>query len=642
VLDILLDALGPQEVLIVLDNCEHLITTCATVADAILRRCPKVHLMTTSREPLGISGETIYRVPSLSLPAPDQDDALALAGSDAVVLFVERARSHGVDVVLDKEAGPLVASTCRRLDGMPLAIELAAARLRSLSLSSLHDLLDKRLRLLTGGSRTAMERQQTLRATVDWSYSLLSDAERSVLRRLSVFADGFDLEAAGAVCTFGDIEEFDVTDILGSLVDKSLALAEPSAEALRYRLLETIRQFAAERLVELNENEAARVAAAHCEHFLNLAETAAPHLTGPDPARWFARLDADQANLRRAIEHAADDPGKTSVVLRFADALGYYWFTRARRHEAFGLLMPVLERPEARREPRLLVKALVVGASTATSVDREIMQRLTEQAVELAGQLDDEALLVESQMALASARLFANDRQGAYPLAEECLERARRLDDDRLLAECLLLNITCSQEIDPARADALHLEALACAERSGNLLLTHDLHVYAGVGALEAGNAAAARQHLEQASQAGRVFGAASHYVNVNLGMCLREEGDREDAIAMLEDALRASRRSGDGSGLAYSSLGLACLAGDLADWRRAAELHGVAQAFLDQIGQPWLHYGRSRQASIDTIRSSLGDDEFQRSYSRGRELSFDNAVDLALRRTRLTPAFAE
>src|ERR1700683_236650 len=233
---------------------------------------------------------------------------------------------------------------------MPLAIELAAARLRSLSLSGLSDRLDQRFRLLTGGSRAALERQQTLRATVDWSYSLLSAAEQQLLRRLTVFSESFDLSAAEAVCGLGDIEPLEVTDLLGSLVDKSLVQAEQAGDGLRYRLLETIRQFAAERLLETGTDEAAAVAEAHCDHFLSVAETAATHIHGPDqpkglgrlvpaaaapgnhslsvaePAathingpdqpKWLARLDPDEANLWRAAERAAADPGGTAPAPR--------------------------------------------------------------------------------------------------------------------------------------------------------------------------------------------------------------------------------------------------------------------------------------------------------------------------------------
>src|SRR5580704_9314444 len=292
VLDGLLDALAPQDVLIVLDNCEHLIGACAKTADAVVRHCPGARLLVTSREPLGIGGESIYRVPSLSLPDPADPDPAdpALASCDAIALLAERAREQGVHLALDGETLPLVASICRRLDGMPLAIELAAARLRSLSLTGLRDRLDQRFRLLTGGSRTALARQQTLRATVEWSHSLLSGAEQVLLRRLSVFAESFDLDAAEAVAGFGDLEAFEVAGLLGSLVDKSLVVAEPAGAALRYRLLETIRQFAAERLAEAGQDEPAAIEAAHCGHFLAMAEAAAPHLTGSGQDVWLARL----------------------------------------------------------------------------------------------------------------------------------------------------------------------------------------------------------------------------------------------------------------------------------------------------------------------------------------------------------------
>src|SRR5580704_16259506 len=306
-LETLLDALGPQDVLILLDNCEHLIDACAKIADAILRRCPRVHLLATSREPLSIDGETSYRVPPLSLPRPGDGGPAAPGSSDAVTLFVERARERGVDLPVDDETAPLVASICEQLDGMPLAIELAAARLRSMSLADLNDRLDRRFRLLTGGSRAALGRQQTLQATVGWSYSLLNGAEQTLLRRTSVFAEGFGLGAAENVCGFGDIDVLEVADLLDSLVNKSLVGAEPAGSTLRYRLLETIRQFAAERLAETGD-EAAAVAAA-------------PYLEGPDQGMWFARLDTDHANLRRAAEHAAGDPDATTQTLRFAAAM---------------------------------------------------------------------------------------------------------------------------------------------------------------------------------------------------------------------------------------------------------------------------------------------------------------------------------
>jgi predicted ATPase len=278
-LDVLADALGPLDLLIVLDNCEHLIGGCAKTADALLRRSPKVRLIATSREPLGIGGEVIYRVPSLSLPDAGDPDLAAMAGSDAMALFADRGRSQGVGLLLDDETLPLVVSVCRRLDGMPLAIELAAARLRSMSLADLAGRLDQRFRLLTGGSRAALERQQTLRAAIGWSYSLLPDAEQALLGRLSVFAGGFDLTAAEAVCGFSSIDALDVADLLGSLPDKNLVVADSVSGGMRYRLLQTIRLFAAKRLADAGE-EVVATAAAHCAHYLAVTERAAVHLAG--------------------------------------------------------------------------------------------------------------------------------------------------------------------------------------------------------------------------------------------------------------------------------------------------------------------------------------------------------------------------
>jgi len=632
-LETLLDALVPQHMLIVLDNCEHLIGACAKVADAILRRCPQVHLITTSREPLGIGGESIYRVPSLSLPGIDDGDASAAVESDAVTLFMERARGQGVDLVLDEETGPLVVSICRRLDGMPLAIELAAARMRSLSLASLYDRLDQRFRLLTGGSRSALPRQQTLRATVDWSYSLLNGPERSVLQRLSVFAEGFDLESAESVCGLGDIDVFDVTDLLGSLVDKSLVVAEPTGGGVRYRLLETIRQFGAEHLVEQDESEAAAVGAAHCAHFLSVAERAAPHLTGPEQGSWLARLDADRANLRRAMEHAASDPEGTELILRFGVALRRYWWVRSRA-EAIDLLVPVLRRPNAEADPYLLCGTLITMAFGARYVDIGTARHYAELALETARRLNHDRLLTASLTILCAVCYFAGDSESGFPMGLEAVERARLLGDDVLLGESLAMYLLCCKVVEPDRTGELFAEAISCVQRSGDQFLASVLENNAGVHALDEGDVPAARAHLERADEARQRIGSLFHLVQLNLGWVLREEGDTTNAGSMFEQALRIARRNGDRSGMAYANLGLACLAADQGDWLRAAVLHGAAQAFKDQTGEPWAQpEERYRQASLEQVRAGLDADEFQRAYATGQGLSTKDAVDLTFAR---------
>jgi predicted ATPase/class 3 adenylate cyclase len=632
-LESLLEALAPQEVMIVLDNCEHLIGACAKTADAILRRCPRVHLMATSREPLGIGGETIYRMPAMSLPRSN-GSPLAAASSDAVALLVERAKEQGVGLVIDEQTGPLLLSICERLDGMPLAIELAAARLRSLSLAALHDRLDQRFRLLTGGSRTALDRQQTLRATVDWSYSLLNGAEQLLLRRLSVFAEGFGLDAAEAVCGFGDLDVLEVTDVLGSLVDKSLVVAEPAGEALRYRLLETIRQFAAEKLAGADGDESATVAA-HGQHFVALATAAGPHLTGPDQGRWFARLDADHANLRRAAGHAASHPDGTARVLRLEAALRRYWMVRARNEEALGVLLPALGQPDARADPQLFGEALLTAAILAQLHDVALARQLGQQAVDFARQRADDRLLVDSLAAFACFYSFAGEPEPGLPLGEEAVQRARKLGDDVLLGWSMMAYLLVSEAIAAAPTDELFAEATACTQRSGDQLVVGLLHNNAGAHALRDGNVAAARAHLERAAQAMAKIGANNQFVSVNLGWVLRQESDPRGAQDIFEACLRTSRRSGERSGLAYAGLGLACAAADLADWARAASLHGIAQTLVERTGEPWQEPEAGyRLESLGQVRASLGEKQLERAYATGLALSLDQALDLALGRT--------
>ncbi len=622
--DTLADALAPQNILIMLDNCEHLIGACAKVAEAILQRCPKVHLIATSREPLSIAGETIYRVPSLSLPGAG-DTGAAAASCDAVALFADRARAQGVSLALDDATVPLMVSICRRLDGMPLAIELAAARVRSMSLSDLCDRLDDRFALLTGGSRTALPRQQTLRATVEWSYSLLNPADQMLLGRLSVFAGSFDLAGAEAVCGFGDIAAFGVAGLLGSLVDKSLVVAEPAGVALRYRLLETIRLFAAERLVRAGGDEADAVRAAHCAHFLAVAEAAAPRLAGPDQGSWQARLRAEHADLRRAAEHAAAHPAGTAAVLRFGVALWRFWPDE----EAFALLGPALARPEARADPALFAEALVAAEIAAIWIDPAACRQMGEEAVQIARGLGDDRVLIMALALLGQTHFFTGEPDQARQLSQEAVERARQLGDDVLLALALLSLLLPT---DPAAAGPLCAEAIACTERSGDLSFNSALHDTAAYAALRTGDIPGARAHSEAAIAAGEASSRDHLVASGNLGLVLRAEGEQERARPVFEGVLRTSRRRGSNRMMAMAVLGLACLAGDGGDWPRASVLHGISRAFLDRTGTPWEEFeARYCQESIDRARAHLGDARFDRAYAQGMGLSLDDAVGLAL-----------
>jgi predicted ATPase/DNA-binding XRE family transcriptional regulator len=632
VLEALVDALATQDLLIVLDNCEHVIGACAEAAEVILRRCPRVRLVATSREPLGIGGETVYRVPSLSLPGPGEPRSWAAGSFDAVALFADRARRQGAALNADEETAPLVVSVCRRLDGMPLAIELAAARMRSMSLTELAGRLDQRFRLLTGGSRTALERQQTLRAAVSWSYELLTGPEQVLLARLSVFADGFDLAAAEGVCGSGDFEMLDVADLLGSLVDKSLVAAEPAGAALRYRLLETIRLFAAERLAEAGEAEAAAVGAAHCTHFLSVAETAAAYLNGPEQGGWLARLDADMANLRRAAAHAAGDPNGTALVLRLGVALDNYWWARARLQEARELLMPALERPDADDDAALFAAALCVAAGANWFRDAATSRQFAEEAVQVARRLDEDRLLIRALAALCFSCVFAGEPETGLPFGQESVQRGRQLGDDVELAYSLVAYISA---VGPAVSLQLTGEAIACTERSGDVHQSYYLRANAGWYALSTGDTPAARTHLEAAQRAAQALGIQNPIAAMNLAMVLREEGDRDGAQSMLESALRTSRRNGDNRDIAGACTFLACLAGDRGDWSQAAMLHGAAQAVQDRTKVPWDELdARYRQDSLAQARARLGDKQLDQAYAYGMTFSLEQVLELALSRT--------
>src|SRR6516225_2361359 len=351
VLDTLVAAVGGRRLLVLLDSCEHVIGACAKLADALLRHCPELALLATSREPLGIGGEYVHRVPSLAVPA-DGDDPGAIRASEAVRLLADRAAAQGVPLAGDEETATVAGGICRRLDGMPLAIELAAARLRMLPPAELEARLDERFALLTGGSRAALPRQRTLRAMVDWSWELLTGAERAVLARLSVFAGGFGLAAAEAVAAGPDVPAAEVAGLLGALVDKSLVqFGDAGAGPGRYRLLETVRQYAAGRLDALGLAVADATRIAHRDYYLALAETAAPQLIAHEQAQWLDRLDAELGNLRAAIAvsltHYDPEPG-----LRLAASLREFWAVRGHAAEAIDVLQELLTVPAA-REPTL-------------------------------------------------------------------------------------------------------------------------------------------------------------------------------------------------------------------------------------------------------------------------------------------------
>ncbi len=363
----LVEALEPRALLIVLDNCEHLIDGSASLAHSLLSGCPSLYILATSRQPLNVMGEQVYRVPSLPVPPGEhsrqsaalidqEKDPHFLMGYEGVRLFVDRASRANSTFRLNRRNAAAVADICRDLDGIPLAIEMAAARLRSLTVGEIRSRLQDRFHLLTIGSRGVLPRQQTLRAAVDWSYDLLSDVEKTLLGRLAVFVGGWTLKAAESVCS----DQIDVLEILASLADKSLILRKEALDdEVRYGMLETIRQYARERPGENNERAEAK--RRHCNYFLALAELARPKLPGPERALYLSILDADNDNFRQATTYCFADPASGEQGLRFCAALWGYW--RARGHLSEGRTLCAAALAHAGAQDRSTHRADVLGGA---------------------------------------------------------------------------------------------------------------------------------------------------------------------------------------------------------------------------------------------------------------------------------------
>jgi predicted ATPase/DNA-binding SARP family transcriptional activator len=365
-MDRLIAAIREREMLLILDNCEHVIESVAAFADRVLGECQRLRILATSREPLGITGEALWLVEPLALPEGDAGPA-EIESAPAVQLLRDRAGAVRRDLAADAHTLSTMARVCRALDGMPLAIELAAARLRTMSLDQLAHRLDDRFRLLTGGSRTALPRHRTLRAVVDWSWELLTDAERMVLRRLAVFSGGASLDAAERVCAGDAVEPDQVLELLTSLTEKSLLLTE-GAGAPRYRMLGTIKEYARDRLAETGESDLAR--RAHLAYFTELTETAEPHLRRAEQLEWLATLEAEHDNIGSAMRGALA-AGEAHGAMRLAAAAGYYWWLSGHRAEGIELIIAATKTPgEVTDEIRAMVYALVVTFVTSGRGDQ--------------------------------------------------------------------------------------------------------------------------------------------------------------------------------------------------------------------------------------------------------------------------------
>jgi predicted ATPase/class 3 adenylate cyclase len=635
----LIRALTAQDTLIVLDNCEHLIDAAAKFCEQVSRRCLRVRILATSREPLGIDGERVYRVPSLSLPG-DVEAVEEVAASDAVRLFAERARDSGF--ILDGQSARLVATICRRLDGIPLALELAAARLSSMSLKQVSDRLDQRFRLLTGGSRNAMPRQQTLQATVEWSFGLLAPAERDTLRRLAVFSGGFDLEAAEDLCTTQAVDAFDVANLLGSLVGKSLVVADHAADSVRYRLLETIRQYAAQDLLRAEGDATVlEVRIRHAEYYLRLAAAAGPSLVGHGQAEWMHRFDTEWDNVRAAFAHfAADD--RPDDIIRLTIPL--YRFILTRGHaDVLDYARPAIDRAAA-TPSALLANGMVVAAQVMRMLvrsDRAQMaaaRHYAERALAMAKEVGDRQTEARAMSTLAESLDLDGDHQAARELAERAVVIARELGDVQMLAEHLqVLGFVADDFADRWR---IHQESLDCCRRCGDdLLAASELNHLSGL-ALRAGQVDESLAYLEEYIRLfEEVGGDLTAYVgSANLALIRLLQDRHADAVPLVRTCLLLKRRLGPGFPGGELIFVAACCAAWEGDLNRAARLHGagdkdIASSIENRsINWPGLEQ-QLREREQGGLREQLGEKAFWDAYRSGAQLSPEQALDLALAR---------
>jgi non-specific serine/threonine protein kinase len=578
-IDILSGFLSSRHVFLLLDNCEHLIGGCAKLAERLLLAAPGLRVLATGREPLGVSGEATYRVPSLAAPPADSPPE-SISRSEAVQLFADRATLANRRFSLtDRNAAP-VADICLRLDGIPLAIELAAARTNVLSPNQIAERLHDRFSLLTSGPRTAPTRQQTLRATIDWSYELLGEPEQTLLQYLTVFAGGFTLEAAEAVCAVG-LEDFQILDLVSALVDKSLVVVGEQPERPRYWLLESVRQYAAEKLDAAREPA---LRSAHVKWFLTLAERAHPENSGLEHGSWLDRLEADHGNLRLALATSAD--GSDDDRLKLARALWHFWYIRGHWTEGRRWLDAVIANaPDGSSRARAMSSMAVLAGRQG---EQALAQDWLERALAIFREIGDLAGVAGCLTNLGRAALGEGNYQGGRASLEEALAISHQIGDSARVARCLSnLAIVAAVEGDKAGAAALHEEALTTFREIGDRDGVRSCLNNLGTVALGDGDYPRARTFFEESLAMLREIGDRSGGATclMNLGVVAHSQGDYGVAVAYYEEALATFREIGDSARAASCLANLGTVAQTERDYRGARGFLEQAVATFREIG---------------------------------------------------------
>ena len=603
--EVLIGYLQPREALLILDNCEHLVAACAALAATLLGACPQLHLVVTSREPLNLLAETVWLVPPLALP--DLMSALPFeqfATVEAIQLFVTRAHAALPDFTLTTDNAAIVTQICRRLDGIPLAIELAAARIKLLDVEQIAKRLDDSLQLLTHGTHAAPSRHQTMRAALEWSYELLSARERALFQRLSVFAGGCTLEAVEAVCSDDNLLPTSVIlDILADLMDKSLALIadRTPGEAVRYRLLEPIRQYALEQLRQAGDEEA--TCQRHLAYFVEFAEQAEPQLKGPNQTQWLQHLDKEHDNLRAALAWSALDASRDLAGLRLAKALHYFWHRRSYWHEGRRWLEETIANYDAHRDPQSPIGDLYLARAIVA-----------------------EGLLAYQQ----------NDYGGIRTKLERGLALAQALNDSNTAAMALGLQAQLTSYAGNI-VDALALSeaGITSARQSGDRwTLAWNDYIYAMI--VYRRDEAAARAALDESVRLFREVGdkrSIATYLNV-LGYITANAGELDAAHALFEEALTIGYELED-KNLQIVELGnLASLAQLQGDAARAIELHEQVLAQARDLGFKANMAGSLKGLGvlhIDQGELDTADQLLRESLQLYQEIEFHSGVAMAL-----------
>jgi non-specific serine/threonine protein kinase len=590
--------LQAKSALLVLDNCEHLIHACAQIAEQLLAACPGVCILATSMEGLGLFNERVWQVPSLPLPqGRGAASVKELQRIESIKLFEERALNAHSAFVLDERNAEDVVQICKRLDGIPLAIELAAARIKVLSVQEIAARLDDRFSLLTAGSRTAIPRHQTLRATIDWSHDLLSEPERVLFRRLSVFAGGFSLEAAEAICV-GDLSSGGLLDSLGRVVDKSLVVVGAAAASgeTRYHLLETIRQYALEKLVAAGE--APDIRGRHMEFYLDLAEAAETQVFGSDSASWFRRLDKELDNIRSAIEWSTAT-GRAELALRILGALVYFWFAHGLSGTEWNdLIQAALKRPEGMQRTLARAKALN-GVGFMYWADEYPMERRgdLEEALSIGRERGDPWNIATALRSLGLFETIAGNYPAARTLLEESVEIWRQMGPPRTLAGTISLTFLgdlALQQNENERARALYEESISDLTQPSDL----NFHAYA------------VRRLAQLAWRA----------------------GDYERAFDLCEKSMRLNQEVADPRGLCACLAGFAAIAVCKEDYETGATLAAAVDGQLAAIGIRLLYLDRLEfEHSLAELRAHLPSRKLERLWAKGTAMPFEEVIAVAL-----------